>query len=224
MQAEDGETVEADQATETVVETAADGPVAARGADAPRTAADEPATEPTTEPDAGPGPLSGPGPGSESALASVHALDPDPPADSGPDADPLPESDADPDSGSDSDSQSESDSGAEPSRARRPVATGIGCAALLLPLIAVLGAILCFAAGILSAATGCKPNGSALCSANGPWFAFALPLFVSPLIAAGTAIGAVTVSRHRSTWLAVGYGVVFISVIVGLASASTGSG
>jgi hypothetical protein len=33
----------------------------------------------------------------------------------------------------------------------------------------------------------------------------------------------VTVRRHRSSWLAVGYGVVFISVIVGLASASTGS-
>jgi hypothetical protein len=104
-----------------------------------------------------------------------------------------------------------------------PLTSGIGCAALLLPLVAVAGAILCFAAGLLSAAAGCSPNGSALCSANGPWFAFALPLFVSPLIAAATAIGAVTVKRHRSTWLAVGYGIVFISVIIGLASASTGS-
>jgi hypothetical protein len=103
------------------------------------------------------------------------------------------------------------------------IAPGIGCAALLLPLIAVAGAIGCFAAGILSAATGCSPNGSALCSSDGPWFAFVLPLFVSPLIAAATAIGAVTVRKHRSTWLAVGYGIVFISVIVGLASASTGS-
>lgn len=109
-------------------------------------------------------------------------------------------------------------------RASRPVSSGIGCAALVLPLIAVLGAILCFAAGILSTVTGCAPNGSALCSANGPWFAFALPLFVSPIIAAAAAIAAVTVRRHRSSWLAVGYGVVFISVIVGLASASTGSG
>ncbi len=105
----------------------------------------------------------------------------------------------------------------------RPVSSGIGCAALLLPLVAVAGAILCFAAGILSTVTGCTPNGSALCSANGAWFEFALPLFVSPIIAAGTAIGAVTVRRHRSTWLAVGYGIVFISIIVGLASASTGS-
>ncbi len=104
-----------------------------------------------------------------------------------------------------------------------PVTTGIGCAALLLPVLAVLGAILCFAAGILSAANGCSSNGSALCSSNGPWIAFALPLFVAPFIAAVAAIGAVLVRRHRSTWLAVGYGVVFISLIVGLAVASTGS-
>lgn len=109
------------------------------------------------------------------------------------------------------------------SRKGRPVSSGIGCAALLLPLVAVAGAILCFAAGILSTVTGCTPNGSALCSANGAWFEFALPLFVSPIIAAATAIGAVTVRRHRSSWLAVGYGIVFISIIVGLASASTGS-
>jgi hypothetical protein len=101
---------------------------------------------------------------------------------------------------------------------------GIGCAALLLPLVAVAGAVLCFAAGILSTATGCSPNGSALCSANGAWYSFALPVFISPLAAAVAAIGAVTVRRHRSTWLAVGYGVVFISIIIGLASASTGSG
>ena len=100
---------------------------------------------------------------------------------------------------------------------------GIGCAALLLPLVAVAGAVLCFAAGILSTASGCSPNGSALCSSNGAWYSFALPVFVSPLVAAVTAIGAVTVRRHRSTWLAVGYGVVFVSIIVGLASASTGS-
>lgn len=109
-------------------------------------------------------------------------------------------------------------------RAGRPVSRGIGCAALVLPLIAVAGAILCFAAGILSTVTGCTPNGSALCSSNGPWFEFVLPLFVSPIIAAAAAIAAVTVHRHRSSWLAVGYGVVFISIIVGLASASTGSG
>ena len=112
-------------------------------------------------------------------------------------------------------------------KAKTPLAGltgGIGCAALLLPLVAVAGAVLCFAAGILSTATGCSPNGSALCGANGAWYAFALPVFISPLVAAATAIGAVTVRRHRSTWLAVGYGIVFISIIVGLASASTGSG
>ncbi len=85
------------------------------------------------------------------------------------------------------------------------------------------GAMLTFAAGVLSTSGGCTPNGSSLCSANGPWFTFALPLFVSPLVAAVTAIGAVIVRHHRSTWLAVGYGIVFISVVIGLASASTGS-
>lgn len=105
----------------------------------------------------------------------------------------------------------------------RPVTSGIGCAALLLPLVAVAGALLCFAAGILSTVTGCTPNGSALCSADGAWAEFALPLFVSPLAAAAAAIGAVTVRRHRSTWLAVGYGIVFVGIVVGLAAASTGS-
>lgn len=100
---------------------------------------------------------------------------------------------------------------------------GVGCAALLLPLLAVLGAALCFAAGVLSTASGCVPNGSALCASNGPWFTFVFPLFVSPLAAAAAAIGAVTVRRHRPVWLAVGYAVVFVSVIVGLTSASTGS-
>ncbi|MGH6656529.1 MAG: hypothetical protein ACRDVE_15155, partial [Actinocrinis sp.] len=115
------------------------------------------------------------------------------------------------------------DEGGEDVRRGVPVTTGIGCAALLLPVLAVIGAVVCFAAGILSAASGCSPNGSALCSSSGPWIAFALPLFVAPLIAAATAITAVLVRRHRSTWLAVGYGVVFVSIIVGLAVASTGS-
>ncbi len=83
--------------------------------------------------------------------------------------------------------------------------------------------MLCFFAGVLSTSSGCSSNGSALCSSNGPWYAFALPVFVSPLVGAVTAIAAVTVRRHRSTWLAVGYGIVFISIIIGLAVASTGS-
>jgi hypothetical protein len=126
----------------------------------------------------------------------------------------------------DLDASADSDAPARASgrQARPDVSGGIGCAALLLPLIAVAGAVLCFFAGVLSTASGCSANGSALCSASGPWYAFALPVFVSPLIAAGTAIAAVTVRRHRSTWLAVGYGIVFISIIVGLAIASTGSG
>jgi hypothetical protein len=128
------------------------------------------------------------------------------------------------DDGEDGEPAGDTSDAAEPGRTRRPdVSGGIGCTALLLPLVAVAGAVLCFFAGVLSTATGCGTNGSALCSPNGPWYAFALPVFVSPLVAAVTAIGAVNVRRHRSTWLAVGYGVVFISIIVGLASASTGS-
>jgi hypothetical protein len=100
---------------------------------------------------------------------------------------------------------------------------GIGCMALLLPVIAVAGAVLCFAAGLLSTASGCQPDGSALCTTTGTWLTIALPLFVSPIIAAVTAVCAIVLRRHRSTWLAVGYLVVFVSVVVGLASASTGS-
>ncbi|HEV2343718.1 MAG TPA: hypothetical protein VGS97_06480 [Actinocrinis sp.] len=137
--------------------------------------------------------------------------------------------DAEPDAGADTDPDSADETEAETGpdaadrRARPEISGGIGCTALLLPLVAVAGAVLTFFAGVLSTATGCAPNGSALCSSNGPWYAFALPVFVSPLVAAAAAIGAVTVRRHRSTWLAVGYAVVFISVIVGLATASTGS-
>ena len=157
-----------------------------------------------SDPDAGQAP--------ETAPEATHdeGAAPDPGADS--------ETDTDSAANLDADLEAEQSAGKG-----RPVSSGIGCAALLLPLVAVAGAILCFAAGILSTVTGCTPNGSALCSANGAWFEFALPLFVAPIIAAATAIGAVTVRRHRSTWLAVGYGVVFISIIVGLASASTGS-
>lgn len=180
------------------------------------------------------------GPAVETAVRET--LDPDTDADAAPgsDTEPEPAPELEPDdevrspveAGPDTEAESESEAEAEPEtqteteptgRKGRPVSSGIGCAALLLPLIAVAGAILCFAAGILSTVTGCTPNGSALCSANGPWFEFALPLFVSPIIAAAAAIAAVTVRRHRSSWLAVGYGIVFVSIIVGLASASTGS-
>jgi hypothetical protein len=212
VKAEDGRAVEADQATETA-------------ADVPLTAGDAAAA---AKPDPG-APAAGPAAepasafASESVPASASRPEPESEARSGSAPEAASEPGAESESGAGDESESESDPDAASGR-RLPIATGIGCAALLLPLVAVAGAILCFAAGILSAASGCAPNGSALCSASGPWLAFALPLFVSPLIAAATAIGAVTVRRHRSTWLAVGYGVVFISVIVGLASASTGSG
>jgi hypothetical protein len=151
-----------------------------------------------------------PNPDVSTDIEAGQALDPDTDTDAADDDGTAPEA------GTDLDAE-------QGTRKGRPVSSGIGCAALLLPLVAVAGAILCFAAGILSTVTGCTPNGSALCSANGAWFEFVLPLFVSPIIAAAAAIGAVTVRRHRSSWLAVGYGIVFISIIVGLASASTGS-
>jgi len=177
---------------------------------------------------------SGAGAGAAAEALELDAQQPTAAPDADTDADsdayaydaPNPGTDAEADAADVNAAESDSDAALDAdqaSRKGRPVSSGIGCAALLLPLVAVAGAILCFAAGILSTVTGCTPNGSALCSANGAWFEFALPLFVSPIIAAATAIGAVTVRRHRSSWLAVGYGIVFISIIVGLASASTGS-
>lgn len=99
---------------------------------------------------------------------------------------------------------------------------GIWWAAVLLPFLSVAGAILCFSAGVLNSG-GCQPEGSALCSGGGQWFTFVLPLFVAPLVAAVTAIGGVVAKRHRSSWLAFGYLVVFVSVLIGLASANSGS-
>lgn len=114
-----------------------------------------------------------------------------------------------------------------PAVERRPLdvklSGGIGCMALLLPVVAVAGAVLCFAAGLLSAASGCQPNGSALCSTSGTWLTFALPLFIAPIIAAATAVCAIFLRRHRSTWLAAGYLVVFLSIVLGLTSASSGA-
>jgi hypothetical protein len=183
-------------------------------------AAEADAPESNPEPGAETAPESNTEP--ESGILSESESDAAPESDSGADAETVPDADATAGPG-----PVPADSTARPTGRSAPPSAGltggIGCAALLLPLIAVAGAVLCFAAGVLSTATGCSPNGSALCSANGAWYAFALPVFVSPLIAAATAIGAVTVRRHRSTWLAVGYGVVFISIIIGLATASTGS-
>jgi hypothetical protein len=200
VHAEDGDSAEASRVSGAGREDAAGGPEAAPRPD-PNAGLD---TEPGT---AEPGTLAG-------LLEAQDAPPADPahdpqlePSAEGPSPEPAPAA----------------ETPAERARRGLPLTNGIGCAALLLPLVAVAGAILCFAAGILSTASGCSTHGSALCSSNGPLVAFALPVFVSPLVAAGTAIGAVTVRRHRSTWLAVGYGIVFISIIVGLASASTGS-
>jgi hypothetical protein len=97
---------------------------------------------------------------------------------------------------------------------------GIWWAAGLLPFLSVAGAILCFSAGVLVSGD-CQPAGSALCSGSGQWYAYGLPLLVSPLAAAVTAIAAV-VHRRRSSWLALGYAVVVTSVAIGLTSASSG--
>ena len=104
---------------------------------------------------------------------------------------------------------------------RAGMTKGIWWAAAILPFLSVAGAVLCFAAGVLNSG-GCQPEGSALCSGSGQWFTFVLPLLVAPLTAAVTAIAAVTLRRHRSSWLAAGYFVVFVSVLIGLASANSG--
>jgi hypothetical protein len=122
--------------------------------------------------------------------------------------------------GTDTDADSALDLAGEDSPAG--LTKGIWWGAVLLPFLSVAGAVLCFAAGVLNTG-GCQPEGSALCSGGGQWFTFVLPLMVAPLTAGVTAIGAVTFHRHRSTWLAVGYAVLFISVLIGLASANSGS-
>lgn len=99
---------------------------------------------------------------------------------------------------------------------------GIWWAAAVLPFLSVAGAILCFAAGVLNTG-GCQPEGSALCTGDGQWFTFVLPLLVAPLTAAVTAVCAVVLRKHRSSWLAVGYFVVFVSLLIGLAAANSGS-
>jgi hypothetical protein len=137
----------------------------------------------------------------------------EPGADHGPDAGTEEESDGE---AGDESAEDDVDDSAQAGLTR-----GIWWAAVLLPFLSVAGAILCFAAGVLNSG-GCQPVGSALCSGSGQWFTFGLPLLISPLVAAVTAIGGVLVHRHRSTWLALGYFVVFVSILIGLASANSG--
>lgn len=178
---------------------------------APRTApdADPPEADPAADP-------AGESAGEPAALLTLPAGSPAPELESDARSDPLPSQE----SGPEADPAEALGLDGEDSPAG--LTTGIWWCAVLLPFLSVAGAVLCFAAGVLNTG-GCRPQGSALCSGGGQWFTFVLPLLVAPLTAGVTAIGAVTFRRHRSTWLAVGYAVLFISLLLGLASANSGS-
>jgi hypothetical protein len=82
-------------------------------------------------------------------------------------------------------------------------------AAILLPLLAVGGAVGCFADGLLSGGTG-----------HAPVLTYLLPLVVSPVAAALLAVVAALVRRGRVYWLTAGYLLVLGSLVTGLIAAN----
>jgi hypothetical protein len=82
-------------------------------------------------------------------------------------------------------------------------------AAILLPLLAVGGAVGSFADGLLSGGTG-----------HAPMLTYLLPLVVSPVVAALFAIVAALVRRGRVYWLSAGYLLVLGSLVTGLIAAN----
>jgi asparagine N-glycosylation enzyme membrane subunit Stt3 len=86
----------------------------------------------------------------------------------------------------------------------------VSWAAILLPLLAVAGAVGCFAAGLQANST-----------ANEPLVGYMLPLVVSPVIAAVVAILASVLRRGTLYILGAGYVVVAVSLILGLVTASS---
>lgn len=86
-------------------------------------------------------------------------------------------------------------------------------AAILLPLLAVGGAVGCFADGLQANGTG-----------HEPMLSYMLPFVVSPVCAALIAATSALVKRGRVYWLAFGYLVVFGSLITGLIAARSGNG
>ncbi|HET9172430.1 MAG TPA: hypothetical protein VFN97_23590 [Actinospica sp.] len=89
----------------------------------------------------------------------------------------------------------------------------VSWAAILLPLLAVAGAVGCFAAGLQANGTGHEPMVS-----------YVLPLVISPVVAALIAIAAAMVhGRTKIYLLAAGYALVVVSLVLGLLAARSGT-
>jgi hypothetical protein len=84
-------------------------------------------------------------------------------------------------------------------------------AAIMLPLLAVAGAVGCFAAGLQANGTG-----------HEPMLSYVLPLVISPVAAALIAIVASVVRRGALYVLGCGYVLVAVSLILGLIEARSG--
>ena len=87
----------------------------------------------------------------------------------------------------------------------------VSWAAILLPLLAVAGAVGCFAAGLQANGTGHEPI-----------LSYVLPLVISPVAAALIAIMTALVRRGRNYVLAFGYLLVVVSLVIGLVAARSG--
>jgi hypothetical protein len=87
----------------------------------------------------------------------------------------------------------------------------VSWAAILLPLLAVAGAVGCFAAGLQANGTG-----------HEPMLSYVLPLVISPVLAALIAIVASVVHRGTLYVLGCGYAVVAVSLVLGLIEARSG--
>lgn len=86
-------------------------------------------------------------------------------------------------------------------------------AAILLPLLAVGGAVGCFADNLLAEGTG-----------HAPVLTYLLPLVVSPVVAALVAVVSALVRRGRVYWLSAGYVLVTASLVTGLIAAGRAKG
>jgi cytochrome bd-type quinol oxidase subunit 2 len=84
-------------------------------------------------------------------------------------------------------------------------------AAILLPLLAVCGAIGCAADGLKANDTGHEPI-----------LSYVLPLVISPVAAALIAVLTAVVRRGRTYVLAFGYALVTVSLVLGLIAAKSG--
>ena len=87
----------------------------------------------------------------------------------------------------------------------------VSWAAIVLPLLAVGGAVGCFAAGLQANGTG-----------HEPLLSYVLPLVISPVAAALIAVLTALVRKGRMYVLAFGYVLVVVSLVLGLIAAQTG--